>query len=365
MRGRGWPPARALPAALLTPPPAAHAVPVTTVAMITEGIGPGSAAVYHPGNALITALHRDPQSVGVNIQQGSDQHRIIFWAPPGETLQPGTYADATAQNPTPGRPGLLVDEPHCSYGSEFEIRDLAAAPDGTVQRLWAIFELHCYYDVPLNMFGEVRINEPAPPGSLLAVPTLVRWPDQPAGSQTQDEPITVLATAPVFGIGRATLAGGDARSFSVGRDDCAGRALPAGGSCQVWVRASPRRPGPQSSAIEVGGGPEVGLQAFGRGGRTRMVLHSDPGDPLGMGRTVTLTPADTAFRSQSIYGGSWVNLQVTRPDGSAWRSFAQARIGQRLATGHYQEPPHDDTQSPRFGADASDDACRSDLEGAY
>src|SRR4051812_13619556 len=230
MRGHGWPLAAALLAALLIAP-AAQAVPVTTVAILNESVGPGGAQVYHPGNALITAGHKDPQSVSVGITQGSDRRVIVFYAPPGETLQPGTYADATEGGQVAGRPALFDDGPFCSYASEFEIRDLATAPDGTVQRLWAIYELQCF-DIQRHTYGEVRINEPAPPGNVLALPTLVRWPDQPAGSVTQDVPITVLATAPVAGLGAAVLAGRDAASFSTGRDDCVGRTLPAGGACQ-------------------------------------------------------------------------------------------------------------------------------------
>ena len=49
----------------------------------------------------------------------------------------------------------------CDPG-RFEIKDLAAAADGTVQRLWVVVQSRCGSDSD-GLFGEIRINEPGTP----------------------------------------------------------------------------------------------------------------------------------------------------------------------------------------------------------
>jgi len=179
--------------------PAAHAASATSVVMLSDSgdyIGGGVPRLYHPRNAQIS-VSGSTAYLDVSISGGNlgDYFDLEFAAPPGRIRTPGTYVGAQrAPFREAGRPGIDIsaDGRGCdTIEGLFEVKALDVAADGTLQRLWIVYEQHCEGGESA-LFGEVRIGVPAPDGELVA-PGLVRWPAADIGWPGAVVPVTVVA----------------------------------------------------------------------------------------------------------------------------------------------------------------------------
>src|SRR3954470_2240438 len=271
--------------ALLVAPAIADAASTTSVVMYRDAgdyIGGGQHRLYTPGNSSIT-VSGGSEEVDVNVSGGpsGDYFTLTFAAPPGQALAPGVYIDAQ-RTPfrTAGHPGIDI------YGSgrgcnedagRFEVKDIATGADGKVTRLWLVYEQHCEGGTAA-LFGEVRIGAGVPDGPATPATAIVRWPPVDAGSAGSAVPVTLVASGPLKVTGVA-VHGDNPGDFPLRLDDCSGKTLAAGGSCEVWPRVVPTSPGTRTASLEItdadGHHYATALQGFSYGGTTKAVMHSD------------------------------------------------------------------------------------------
>ena len=155
--------------------PSALAAQATSVVMLSDSgdyIGGGVPRWYHPGNAQISVTGSTGH-LTVNVSGGNlgDYFNLDFAAPPGQALAPGTYVGAQrAPFREAGRPGIDIggDGRGCNtIEGLFEVKALDLNADGTLRRLWIVYEQHCEGGQSA-LFGEVRIGVDAPDGALVS-----------------------------------------------------------------------------------------------------------------------------------------------------------------------------------------------------
>jgi hypothetical protein len=234
------------------------------------------------------------------VQTHGDVIEVMIWdanehwtmqvaPPPGQRLQPGVYAAAVEpSNRTGSHPGLIVygDGRHDGGYGFFEVKDVAFGADGSVSRLWIVWVMQIRAS-PAT-FGELRYNVPLAPGQLAADPTRVRWGPFDVGRTGVSVPVRLAPSGDSGRVATVAVEGADAALFPLQADGCSGRSLGEGEYCTVEVAFRPAEPGTRRAALHVtdGSGASllVPLDGYVYGGRTRLVLDSDPGDYVGQGR---------------------------------------------------------------------------------
>jgi hypothetical protein len=305
-------------------------------------IGGGQSRLFHDRNARI-GVSGDARYLTVDVSGGTlgDQFSLDFAAAPGERLRPGVYRDAQrAPFRQAGRPGIDIggDGRGCNQiEGSFEVKDIAVSATGAVERLWVVYEQHCEGGPPA-LFGEVRVGVPAGTGSAFVAPSVLRWPASDLGGAATTVPVTVVATRSAVRLTDTSVAGANPADFPIRADECSGRTLAAGDSCQVWVRFVAADAGTRTAKLRItdatGERHDVSLQGFAYGGRTRVVLHSDPGDFVGAGRDWSYTPANADISATG--SRRHVSFSVTGADGSRWSADFAPAAGDILAPGRYE-----------------------------
>ncbi|MDP8908228.1 MAG: hypothetical protein M3N47_03755, partial [Chloroflexota bacterium] len=321
----------------------AHAASATSVVMLSDPgdwVGAGDPRLFHPGNGAIdvtgSASYLTVQASGGSI---GDSFSLTFAAPPGQTLAPGVYERAQrAPFREAGRPGIDIsgDGRGCNtIAGRFEVKEIATAAGGAIERLWIVYEQHCEGGVAA-LFGEVRIAITVPDGPTDPAPSVLRLPGTDIGRAGTTVPVTVVATDATQ-ITTAAIQGPHATDFPLRLDECSGKALVAGGSCQVWLRFAPTEAGDRSAMLRIadasGAIDDVQLSALAYGGSTRVELASDPGDFIGQGQEYSYVPANAAIVARGTRRR--VSFSVDAANGSWWSADFAAPTGDILAPGHY------------------------------
>jgi hypothetical protein len=308
----------------------AQAATTTSVALFSDPgdwPGGGEQRLFHAGNSQI-GVTGNASYLTVNTNGTPGYYSLDFAAPPGQTLAPGIYDQAErAPFRSAGHPGIDIDGNGRGCNTiegRFEVRDLVVGPGGVPERLWIIFEQHCEGG-PEALFGEVRVQEPAPDAPISVAPAITRWPLADRGRPGTVVPVTLLSNAAAQ-IGSVSIVGSGADQFAIRLDECSSRALTAGGGCQVWLRFVPTRPGTHLATLRLvdssGRAYDSGLQGFAYGGTTRVVMHSDPGDWVGDGRDWLYEPPDSIIFAHG--NRSHVDFSVTGPAGDWWYADFEA-----------------------------------------
>jgi Ca2+-binding RTX toxin-like protein len=323
--------------------PSALAAEATSVVMLSDSgdyIGGGVPRWYHPGNAQIS-VGGTTGEISISVSGGNlgDYFSLDFAAPPGKALAPGTYVGAQrAPFREAGRPGIDIsgDGRGCNtIEGLFEVKAFEVS-GSTLQKLWIVYEQHCEGGESA-LFGEVRVNVPAPDGALVA-PSLLRWPAGDVGRAGPAVPVTVTA-AESLTITDASVAGANPGDFTERADECTGRALAAGSSCQVYLRPTATAPGTRNATLVVkdsaGRVHEVALQSFAYGGTTRWHMESDEGDYIGGGATWSYSPANG---DQIAAGGSrqYIGFGLNAANGDWWSASFTPPEGDIIAPGTYE-----------------------------
>ena len=321
----------------------ARAATTTSVVMLSDPgdwVGAGAHRVFTPANGAVTVSGM-PGYLTVAVSGGSsgDAFTLDFAAPLGQALKAGVYEHAQrAPFRETGRPGIDIsgDGRGCNtISGRFEVRDLATDASGAVTRLWIVYEQHCEQGVAA-LFGEVRVGVPVADGSSDPAPSILGWPAIDLGASATVVPVTVLASAATQVVS-ASVAGANAADFPIRVDECSGKSIPAGSSCQVWLRFTPTAAGTRSAQLQItdasGARDDVALSGFAHGGSTRVLMNSQPGDYIGAGKTWSYTVANARI----VAGGNRTHVAFTvdGADGSWWYADFAPASGDILAPGLY------------------------------
>ncbi len=221
-------------------------------------IGQGATASYVPPTAAFTVRGTTADvSVSVDSPSTGQWWTVTVAAPPGETLQAGTYPGAVrAPFRGQGQPGLSVSGTGRGCNTltgSFVISSIGAAADGTVTSLDATFQQFCGAETS-SLHGRVRFN--ASPvevraatttalsggttsdGGVPLTATVTSGSGVPTGQVTFREGATTLGSAVLDGSGRAfLLVSGLARGSHTLTADYAGSPAhqPSTGSTTVAV----------------------------------------------------------------------------------------------------------------------------------
>jgi len=232
-----------------------------------------------------------PSVAAVEASGDGSTFWLSFAAPAGQTLQTGEYANATRYPfETAGQPGIdVTGNGGCNeeFGS-FDVRDVHLDASGNVDRLWLVYEVRCESTGAADVFGEVRLNEPATGSAAYSEPTTVQWPGIDLARPARVVPVRIFAGATDRTVASVALTGPGAPDFSMRLDQCTGQTLPAGTSCDVFPRYDPTAAGASrdaSLAVTMTDASviDIPLAGFAYGGTTEMALQSDPGDWIGGG----------------------------------------------------------------------------------
>jgi hypothetical protein len=318
----------------------AHGAAVTSLALYSDSgdfIGRGQPRVFTAENStLVVRGDASDLELTARTTDGTNQTwDFAFAAPRGESLRVGVYDDAErAAFRDQSRPGIDIggDGRGCSSPEgRFEVKDIGVA-NGTVERLWIVFEQHC--GLPAS-YGEIRLNQPVPDGSERVTPSIVRWPADDVGRTGQTVPVAVEAAAPTT-FGPASVIGADGAAFPLVRDDCAGRSLAAGDSCQAWVRLDRTRPGTRLAELRFPhsrGQVSVPLEGWSYGGVTSVEMRSDEGDFVGQGMNWVYDTGNAFLGAGG--SGQHVQFSVNAANRDSWSGDFAPPPGGTLAAGHY------------------------------
>ena len=303
----------------------------TMVSTRGDGIGQGTHRTFDTaaGDAVTAGTDDGDLQVWVSGGPGGEGFEMEFAAPAGQALAPGVYLGAQRSVfRAEGRPGIDIggEGRGCSLvRGGFELRELAVAADGSVTRLWLLYEQRC--ELGPELFGEVRIGAP-PTGGLRTVPSVARFPGVDAGKGGH----TIQVTVPDASLADVQLVGDGASQFIVRDRQCADV------GCEVWVRYMPDAAGTHRAWLRLtdtmGRRADVPLQGFAYGGTNRLTIVSDPGDPVGHGRSYDYGP-EAWFGADQSY--STISAGVFDGDLKGWSVIIDPPNGEPLTAGRTYE----------------------------
>ena len=311
--------------------------------MFSDGdwVGGGAQRLFTPRTGTVS-LRGTASYLTVSVSGGTlgDSYTMDFAAPPGQGLRRGVYVGAQrAPFREAGRPGIDIggDGRGCNtITGQFEVRDIRTNRVGAVTRIWILYEQHCEGGRSA-LYGEVRVGEPASPDPLLVAPTTVRWPASDLGRPSTVVPVTLMAVDAPVRVTGISIVGSNPRDFAVRSNECSGRTLAVGASCQVWMRYVPTAAGTRVAVLRAvdasGRRRDVALQGFSYGGRTRVVMTSDPGDYIGGGRSWSYTWANGRIGASG--SRQYLGFGVIGADGSDFSADFVPAAGDILAPGRY------------------------------
>jgi Fibronectin type III domain len=303
---------------------------ITMVSESGDYIGGGTERFFDDANAELQVAEGG-WAIYLQTSGGTygESFSLTFQAGSGRVLGPGWYPDAQrAGFQASGRPGMDIsgEGRGCNQiAGNFEVRDIAWSPTGTLQRLWLIYEQHCEGG-NRALFGEIRIGTTVGPADV--EPDTVRWPEIHPGAQGEAVPVRVRQIgASAVGVSGVTLGGAHPQDFSIRSDGCTGRILSEGDACLVYVRFAPKSPGPRTAVLRLATDAatfQVRLDGYGVPGITDWQMTSDPGDYIGQGTTYLYTSAvDTIGYSGSA---QYASGGVDAANGDWWgASFVPAQ----------------------------------------
>jgi hypothetical protein len=320
----------------------AEAATVNSATVYRDEPGGVPQRILHSGNANFT-FYGEANWVYISATVPGDSGptvRLEFSAPYGYALTPGVYDRAQRSSfRDSGRPGMDVNggASGCNkVDGRFEVKDSAFTAEGKPERLWIVYEQRCEGSF-VSQFGEVRIGMPVPDGATTVHPSVVRWPATDLGRPGFPVPVEVAANAATQVTG-VSVVGAHPSDFTLPSDACSGQSLTAGGSCRVVAQFTPTTPGTREATLRItdssGGVREVALQGFSWGGTTRLVIQSDPDEPVAQGKGGSYTYANaneiiaTGDRYRLSYG-------VAGKDGQSWGGAFAPASGDVLTVGHF------------------------------
>ncbi|HUQ63095.1 MAG TPA: hypothetical protein VM121_05040 [Acidimicrobiales bacterium] len=326
----------------MVPSAGAETISSATITMFSDPgdyIGGGSSREYDQVNATVSG---SATSAGINLMAsgGTSGSSFTFNIAPaqGSTFMVGYYPGAQR---TPfrsaGRPGIDIsgDGRGCNeVAGAFEIRDISFS-GSTIIALDLLYEQHCEGGGPA-LFGEIQIGRPLVKG-LVVSSSSITWPTTGPGGLGTAVPVYVRnpGVAPVD-VGSVSLDGYAAGEFDIQLDSCSGQTLSQSTSCAFYVSFAPTAQGPRQSRIRMSiANEEHSIQLDGQvpSGVTSLVMHSDPGDYIGAGRSYNFNSSNALMRFSG--GPTGIGMSLDGDDGQWWYLNMDPRQGQVLGVGNY------------------------------
>jgi Tol biopolymer transport system component len=335
-------------------------------------IGGGSQREFDSTNAEIsvsgTTADLDVRASGGTAGDSYDFH---FAAPPGGVLASGSVYTGAQRTPfrQAGHPGIDIygTGRGCNTDSgSFEVKDIATDAGGAISGLWIVYEQHCEGSVPA-LWGEVRIGEPDSGGARLA-PGIVRWPAVDLGATGTSVPVTLSAVGGATTVSSVTLTGADPADYVADSDQCSGKTISAGSSCQVFVHFKPVAAGTRQATLHFvdsnGKTYDAVLQGFAYGGTTQLTMTSDPGDFIGQGQGWSYTPATATFLIDGDRSG--ITFRLTGANGDDWSGSFKPTAGDIIVPGTYPNATRYSFSGAGAGLDVSGNGrgCNT-LQGSF
>ena len=264
---------------------------------------------------------------------GEERWDVAFGTGDETLLQPGTYLGAGRAIVDRGIP--VMDLTGRGLGCNkvagwFSVDELHRQPDGRLASLAVTFEFHCEALFPpitgrLIVGGAVARHPAVFPDQMMIADSAVHW------SRVQPVLVAPPRATTVQGV---RIHGVHSDEVVVARDECTGNRASRSEPCPVWLSATPRGAGPRFAVVDVDFGDtvtSVPIAYEGQGGRTRLVLDSDPGDFIGQGKKQWF---DARLGAVVRLVGDASDVEATlKHAGRNWRVLLGARDGEELTVG--------------------------------
>lgn len=137
-------------------------------------------------------------------------------------------------------------------------------------------------------------------------------------------------------LGSAAVRGQAAADYSLSSDPCSGVSLAPGASCALGVSFTASTRGPRSATVRLPLGTrtyQVQVDAVVRPGTTSLTLHSQPGDPVGLGNNYSFTGANASLTDMGSSLSTFTGGAVPRSGAATWGVAMSAAPGDIVAAG--------------------------------
>jgi hypothetical protein len=211
---------------------------------------------------------------------------------------------------------------------------------------------------------------PAPP--TLVLPSTLRWPAAYPGRGGATVPFSVVANgSSAVRLTAATVGGPSAADFQITRDECTGKTVAAGSTCEVWVRFNPRSGGNKEALLDVrdsgGAAHRASLAGGVVAGRTQLSMRSGPNNGVGAGRSYLYTPLNSGISIDGRTGGLGMRVIGDLTQGDVWDIYFSVPAGQKLVPGRFPNAVRDTAASsdrPEMSVDGQGRGCNT-LRGEF
>ncbi len=321
-----------------------------------DHVGGGLRFTLTSSDGLIAAY---PIDGGVQLYfDGSTFWHLYFVPPKGSTLTPGVYDDVRPwplQSATAGGLYVFGDGRGCSMiTGRFQVLEAEFGPGGEVQQLAVDYEQHCQGAEPA-LFGSVRYKSGVPVGPRLGVGAITRYEGDDGWWNLG---LVVSLSGPAdtaVSVGYETLDG----TATAGADYAAvsGTAtIPAGETdavVPVPVLGDATVEADETFTLSLSNAVGAPI-AFAQGVatlrnddpyKTVLRLDSEPGDFVGQGQSVTVTPIDGDFNLEKTDDGG-VHVRFFGTTSFLWDLNFAPPAGAALAPGGYEGATRWPFQSP-------------------
>ena len=377
----------------VSPPPTVPRNAIFVDGEETASSAPGQPEVYLE-NVTVIKQFPSPRHFAATIREvpavpGSEMFSLEF-STGAVPVQKGVTYDAGSRRPgsEEALPGFHFNGDGCNYGGRFTIDDVAFDSNGDIALLAMRFEGDCGGPTG-TIHGAFAWQSSAvlPRHMIRAERLYFGRPIEGERSGNRVVRYTNTGTAPNT-VSDVRLSGPDIADFAIGSDECKGKALAPGASCEVEVHATPKQPTARAARLTfvdsltptAGTGRDVVLETDGRsanelrangggdippverfGGEDRIstsVLTSQGSFANGRAKAVVLaaagsfadalagTPLAVAKQgpllltaSDALDGGTFLEIQRVMPNGTVYVLGGQAAISdavvKRLQEAHY------------------------------
>ena len=311
-----------------------------------DAVGGGVSRTFQMPTAFVSIAAGFGPGVSVAIDGAGISWRLSFSAERDARLAVGTYAPLGKHPFTTGAGfGIIGGAVSCFRETgRFEVREIAYAPDGTVQRLAIDFEHHCDNAAPA-LFGAIRYNS-----TITSLTPFGGAYPRYAVSITPATHGTVTADGIACGPGLGTCT----REFAAPGSLTLTATPDAGYVFTGWSGACS---GPAVTTITVNTRKacratfDTPLPAAPR---TLLFWNSAPGDYIGDGRSEIYNGTNSVWTVTPIGDGNGVQLKIDSIDDSGWSFWTlqfKARSGSVLGPGVYHDATRDPLATTKPGMD--------------